>query len=219
MLMAISYKTLSEDAVLIEFGKAISPKLLQDVLSMDQLIREADIYGITETVPAYASLAVFYKLDIWEAPELIEVLKTLEPKMSDVFIPEPKSWKIPTVYASEDSPDMLHVMQFSGLSYERIIDLHMNGEYLVYMLGFLPGFIYLGGMDSRLEVPRKKNPDLKAPAGSVAIGGAQTGIYALESPAGWYIIGHTEKTFFDKDKSPPAAIKPGDKVTFFSVNN
>ncbi len=213
--MAISYKTLSDEAVLIEFGTVISPKLLHQVLSMDHLIREAGIYGIQETVPAYASLAVFYSSDVWEESNLITQLKVLEARISSVLLPAPKTWRIKVVYDPPDSKDILHVMQHTGLSYEKLIGLHMNGEYLVYMLGFLPGFLYLGGMDPRLETPRKKVPDLKASAGSVAIGGTQTGIYALDSPAGWHIIGHTDMKFFDKEKNPPVEIKPGDKVVFF----
>jgi KipI family sensor histidine kinase inhibitor len=127
----------------------------------------------------------------------------------------PKTWEIKVTYDAADSPDMLQVIKHTGLSYKQVIDLHVGGEYLVYMLGFLPGFIYLGGVDPRLETPRKKVPDLKASAGSVAIGGAQTGVYALDSPAGWHIIGHTERKFFDKVKNPPVEIKPGDKVSFY----
>ncbi|KAA3623018.1 MAG: allophanate hydrolase subunit 1 [Bacteroidetes bacterium] len=212
--MATVYKTLSDHAILIEFGKKISPELLQKVMGLDILLQEQDIYGVIETVPAYASLAVFYNPLIWEEEDLIQTIKGLELSSGDVNLPVPQKWEIPVIYDPPGNPDMQSVIHHTGLSYEAIIEIHQRGEYLVYMLGFLPGFIYLGGMDPRLSVPRKKVPDLKTPAGSVAIGGAQTGIYALESPAGWHIIGHTDMTFFDSKASPPAKIKPGDRVVF-----
>ncbi len=212
--MATAFKTLSDHAILVEFGQEISPELLHKVLGLDLLIREQDLFGITETVPAYASLAVFYKPEIWEEAALIEVIKGLEPNAGHTVLPDQRKWEIPVVYHTPENTDMQAVIRETGLTFEEIIELHQAPEYLVYMLGFLPGFIYLGGMDPRLNVPRKKIPDLKTSAGSVAIGGAQTGIYALESPAGWHIIGHTDMNFFDAEASPPAKIKPGDKVVF-----
>lgn len=212
--MATSYKTLSDQAVLVEFGKKISPELLHKVLGLELLIREQELFGIIETVPAYASLAVFYKPDIWEEEALIKVIKNLEPQSVDVALPVARKWEVPVIYDAAENSDMQEVIRETGLTFEEVIELHQQPEYLVYMLGFLPGFIYLGGMDPRLNVPRKKVPDLKTSAGSVAIGGAQTGIYSLESPAGWHIIGYTDMTFFNANVSPPAKIKPGDKVVF-----
>lgn len=212
--MATIYKTLNDHSVLIEFGQTIAPDLLEKVTGLDLLIRDSGLYGIIETVPGYASLAVFYNPEIWEEADLILKLKGLETKVPGMFMPQPKLWEIPITYHDPEMPDMLAVLKYTGLSHQKIIEFHQQTEYLVYMLGFLPGFIYLGGLDKRLHMPRKKVPDLKTAAGSVAIGGAQTGIYSLESPAGWHVIGQTDMTFFDKSKSPPINIRPGDKVLF-----
>lgn len=208
------YKTLTDNSILIEFEQVISPQVLEVVTAMDQLIREADLYGVIETVPAYASLAVFYDPLHWEHEALIVELKKRLPGLKKSKLPESRLWEVSVSYEAKDSPDMPMVMKHSGLSREEVIRVHTQNEYLVYMLGFLPGFIYLGGMDERLNTPRKPVPDLKTAPGAVAIGGAQTGIYAIESPAGWNIIGHTRDVFFDPKSETPLRIKQGDRVRF-----
>jgi inhibitor of KinA len=217
IIKAPEYKILTDNAVLIEFEQIISPHILTQVMTMENSICNAQIYGVMETVPAYASLAVFYNPVVWGCEELIAELKKITHQKGKIEKPKPRLWEVPVCYEKEFAPDLSVVVNHSGLSAEEVIEIHSQGAYLVYMLGFLPGFIYLGGMDERLSIPRKEIPDLKTQAGSIAIGGAQTGIYSLESPAGWNIIGQTPQSFYDPKSDPPFKIKQGDKIKFTPI--
>ncbi|BCL76138.1 hypothetical protein JHS3_18740 [Jeongeupia sp. HS-3] len=134
---------------------------------------------------------------------------------SDGVESEPgKRVEIPVVYGGEDGPDLAHVAEQAGLSCDEVIDRHAGGDYVVYCLGFLPGFAYLGGLDPALACPRRATPRLSVPAGAVAIGGAQTAVYPLASPGGWQLIGQTDALLFDPYRETPGLLAPGDSVVF-----
>jgi len=179
--------------------------------------------GFVEAVPAYASLTVFYDiLQVRDAhPKsstafaiaenyLIESLKNLALSESK----EPALIEIPVVY---DGEDIVFVAEHTQLSIEEVIKIHTQATYRVYMMGFLPGFAYLGGMDERIATPRKSTPRTKVPAGSVGIAGKQTGIYPLESPGGWQLIGTTSLPLFNMDSPNSTLLKAGDLVRFVQV--
>jgi len=166
-------------------------------------------------VPAYSSLAVIYD------PTLIDfggVKRAVEGVEASAESFEGELVEIPVVYGGEYGPDLEFVAKHSGLSVDEVIEIHSKPVYRVYFLGFLPGFAYLGGMDERIAAPRLERPRLKVPSGSVGIAGKQTGIYPIESPGGWRLIGRTPLRLFNPEKEPPTLLQPGDRVKFVPVD-
>ena len=212
---------ISEQAVTLQIEQRIDPLLNDQILFWVNYIREKPFDGFREVVPAYASLTVFYNL--------VEVQQQCRPGQTAFsFVAEwlkalPKGTpaknnsvrkEIPVSY---EGPDLLRVAEINGLSEKEVIEMHSSAVYRVYMLGFLPGFAYLGGLDEKLTAPRLETPRIKVPAGSVAIGGNQTGIYPFESPGGWNIIGHSDIQLFDYKLNRPSFLVPGDEVVFCPV--
>jgi inhibitor of KinA len=179
--------------------------------------------GFIEAVPAYASLTVFYDvLQVRDAHPNIStayafaenyLIKSLK-KLALTEATEPSLIEIPVIY---DGEDLVFVAEHTQLSIEKVIQIHMQATYRVYMMGFLPGFAYLGGMDERIATPRKSTPRTIVPAGSVGIAGKQTGIYPLESPGGWQLIGRTSLELFNIDSPNPALLRAGDLVKFVRI--
>lgn len=183
-------------------------------------IDEGKVDGILEVVPAYSSLTLFYDPRKIKHESLESyIIKTIEYVMSLNLneIIRPKIFKVPVAYGEEFGPDFNDVLTMTKLSEDEFIKLHTSREYICYMLGFTPGFIYLGDVDDRIAVPRLETPRTKVPAGSVGIAGKQTGLYGTESPGGWRLIGRTPVRTFDYRKIPPVPIKPGDIVRFYSI--
>lgn len=179
--------------------------------------------GFKEAVPAYASLTVFYDIvqvratntNAITAFDVVETyLKTAMHSLESAEVKEPNLVEIPVVY---DGEDLAYVASHNKLNIAEVIQIHTEATYRVYMMGFLPGFAYLGGMDERIATPRKASPRAKVPAGSVGIAGKQTGIYPLESPGGWQLIGHTDIPLFTLGSSEPTLLKAGDLVRFVEV--
>ncbi len=174
--------------------------------------------GVREVVPGMNNLTV--ELDP-AAPDLESILQALRAgwNESDVASLSLRQIDIPVHYGGAAGCDLDEVARHAGLSVADVIRLHSSAEYTVYFLGFLPGFAYLGGMDPRLATPRRKQPRVAVPAGSVAIGGQQTGVYPLASPGGWQLIGHTSLRLFDPARDPPSLLLPGDTVHFVNVGD
>jgi len=202
--------------VLVEFTNKIDPKVNAMVHSLSALISNEKIEGIVETIPAYSSLTVLYDPKLLDFPAIVERLNELGDKCKErEKFSSPI--KIPIIYGGKYGPDLQFVANYNRLSAEEVIKIHSSAEYLVYMIGFTPGFAYLGGMSKKIATPRLESPRKKVPAGSVGIGGDQTGIYPIESPGGWRIIGRTPLKLFDVEKDPPVLLKPGDKVRFIPI--
>ncbi|MGK7390336.1 MAG: 5-oxoprolinase subunit PxpB [Candidatus Cyclobacteriaceae bacterium M2_1C_046] len=216
--MSVDVKPLGDNAILINFDQHISPDVLNHVLQLQHIIERNKIKGIKELVPAYASLAVFYDPLQLFYNDLKEQIINLSKQASGHAEVNKSTWKIPVCYDSTVAGDLQSFITHQDLNLNELISLHTGPEYLVYMRGFLPGFLYLGGLDNSLILERKTTPTAKVPEGSVAIGGQQTGIYSFPSPGGWHIIGCTPVKLFNKDEHDIMKVKPGDKINFSSIS-
>ena len=215
MLQKLTYHPFGENALLMQWRQEISPEILQEIRTLTACLRhELDAY-IVDLIPAYASLTIVFDPSKITYTSLVERVNSLD--VTRIELPEPKTWEIPVRYDSDDHPDVATLLQHCGITRNELVAIHTAVFYTVHFIGFLPGFLYLGGLDRRLHIPRKKVPDLWVPKGSVAIGGQQTGIYPVQSPGGWYVIGRTEMEWFNPLKPPYCHIEPGDKVRFVSI--
>jgi len=200
-------------ALLITIGTIIDPALLGQVLALDRVLQDRRPSGLLGTVPAYASLLCHYDADVTDAARLEETIRQLEGTVEAAILPGPVV-DIPTRY---DGPDLPEVALKTNLTPAGVIELHAGREYLVYCIGFAPGFTYCGELPDQLKVPRLASPRLRVAAGSIGIAGRQAGIYAVESPGGWNLIGRTALRLFDPAADSPARFKPGDRLRFVPV--
>ena len=209
---------LGDSAVIIQFDDKISLAINQKIGAICRFLDEYTFEGFIEYVPAFSSIAIYYqsdKVSYQELEEMIEEMMSALPD-SDAIPPSPVI-EIPVMYGGEWGPDLDFVAAHNKLSPEDVISIHSNTDYLVYMIGFAPGFPYLGGMDERIATPRRDNPRASIFPGAVGIGGMQTGVYPIETPAGWQIIGRAKVDLFDKESEHPVLLKAGDRVRFVPV--
>lgn len=206
----------SDSSLLISFGDAISLEAHQQVLHLMHAF-EAPVAGIRNLHPAFASVLVDFDPRRYSHAQIESIVRQRISATGPAPDSENRLVEIPVCYGGEFGPDLADVARHTGLSAERVVELHVSAEYRVYFLGFSPGFPYLGGMPPELTTPRLPAPRKRVPLGSVAIGGAQTGIYSVESPGGWRLIGRTAMRLFDAEAEPPAALQIGDRVRFVPV--
>jgi inhibitor of KinA len=200
------------NAILIEWQQSISNDIIDEIAFYTTELRDADIDGIVDIVPAYASLTIFFNPELQNRQKLMEILNNI--KYHQVKSVNVNIWDIPVRYDSEQSADMLTLMKYTGLSRDSIVALHSETMYKVCFIGFLPGFLYLSGLPTELCIPRKDVPSTHIAKGSVAIGGCQTGIYPCDSPGGWHVIGNTDFDFIQYINMPYCPVQPGDTVKF-----
>ncbi|MCD0490094.1 5-oxoprolinase subunit PxpB [Pedobacter sp. MC2016-14] len=217
---------LSEQSVTLEFGQQISGHIADAIYRFDLLLKENPFRGFITTVTGYTTLTVFYSAVVVNESDLpgvnvfskirthLESLKSL-PGITDLR--EQKIIKIPVLYGGCYGPDLEEVANHAGMPVDQVINIHSSAIYKIFMIGFVPGFPYLGGMDERISAPRKSSPRAKIPAGSVGIAGSQTGIYSLETPGGWQIIGRTPLTLFDHQRVQPSLLQAGESVKFVPI--
>lgn len=206
-----------DKAIFVEFGDAIAPELNRRVRNLMLTVQAKKISGVIETVPTYRSLLVYFDPRQISAKKLRETLYSLTQPLAESGLPKPKLIEIPTAYGGEYGPDLEFVAAYNGLSVPEVVEIHIGTPYLIYMIGFVPGFPYLGGMSPRIVTPRLETPRAKITAGSVGIAGNQTGIYPVESPGGWRLIGRTPLKLFDPSREPLALFQAGDYLTFVSI--
>ncbi|WP_101698141.1 5-oxoprolinase subunit PxpB [Clostridium minihomine] len=218
MYSETKYLIAGDSAIVVEFGDKISPQINESVRGMYLAIEQSGLPGVVSLTPTYRSLLVQYDSLIVPYAKMLEELKKLEGNLKTMELPEPNVLEIPTLYGGECGPDLDFVCQNSGLSKEEVIQIHTSREYLIYMLGFAPGFPYLGGMDERIATPRLKTPRTKINSGSVGIAGQQTGIYPMASPGGWQLIGRTPILLYDPMRNPPILYKTGDYLKFIPID-
>ena len=206
-----------DKALTMEFGNSISKEVNNKIRSITVAIETRNIKGIVELVPTYRSLMIHYNPLKISYDELINALKQLEIQLETIELPAAQVVEIPTLYGGEYGPDIENVANHNQLKLEDVINIHTSNEYLIYMLGFTPGFPYLGGMDPKIATPRLESPRTKINAGSVGIAGGQTGIYPIDSPGGWQIIGRTPIPLFDSQREIPILLKAGNYIIFRSI--
>ncbi|WP_425058841.1 5-oxoprolinase subunit B [Sporomusa carbonis] len=208
-----------EYGLVIEFGTVISPEINQLVRQLTILITSNPIKGIVEVVPTYRSVTVYFDPLSVTRQELsrfiLQLLSTV--KLQELDRVSSKMVHIPVCYGGVLGPDLEFVARYTGLSAREVITIHTSKPYLVYMLGFTPGFPYLGGLSEQLMVPRQEKPRAKVPAGSVGIGGNQTGFYPIESPGEWWLIGRTPIRAFNPEGNPPFLVAAGDYLHFVDI--
>ncbi|TCN24976.1 5-oxoprolinase subunit PxpB [Mesobacillus foraminis] len=210
---------LGDTGIQLLFGNEISEKINQEIRQFADSLRRYPVNGIIEWVPAYTTLTIFYRPDIITYHE---ICKVLESKYMDLQggVAEPTSliYEIPTLYGGESGTDLDFVANYNGITREEVISVHTGQDYLIYMMGFMPGFPYLGGMSPKIAAPRRDNPRAKISAGSVGIAGEQTGIYPIETPGGWQIIGKTPVKLYDPDSKNPILLSSGHYLRFIPIS-
>lgn len=214
MIFKPSYQALGDTILLMEWPAEINRTILLEILGYQNSIATNPIKGVIETYPTYYSLAVVFNPDEINFNQLKTRLEQLS---LPEFDPPCYRWSIPVCYAGEQAPDMPAFAKAKRMTSEEIISLHTSATYTVFFMGFLPGFLYLGGLNQKLHHPRKPVPERVIPRGSVAIGGSQTGIYPAASPGGWHVIGNSPVTMFDHRMNPPCFAQPGDEIIFEAI--
>lgn len=217
--MAHSLKLVSvgDAAVRIELGDEIDPFINKRIHALSKFLLNQKIKGIVSIVPSYNALTIYYDAIIYSEQELKQLLT----QAMQGFVMDERDYNkkeiihIPVLYGGEYGPDMEYVANYQRMTIDEVIERHSRPVYLIYMIGFLPGFPYLGGMDKRLETPRLSKPRAQVPAGSVGIGGKQTGVYPLESPGGWNLIGKTPIALFHPKQG--ALLQAGQYIRFIPI--
>jgi KipI family sensor histidine kinase inhibitor len=204
-------------ALTVEFGREISEEINSRVRSLAMALKNAAIPGVLEWIPTYRSLLVCYDPEIVSCRRLTALLRLLINSAELAAQYGRRVWQIPVCYGGDYGEDLSFVAQNAGMMPEDVIRLHSSTEYRIYMLGFLPGFAYLGGLDKRIHTPRLKTPRTRIPPGSVGIGGEQTGIYPIASPGGWQLIGRTPVKPYDPKRSLPILFEAGDFLKFIPI--
>ena len=208
-----------DSALVIEFGNEISVDINKKIRKMMDDIKKENIDGIVELVPTYCSLLINYDVLKIDYNTLVEKLKTfLNNDLETAEGEEVTLVEIPTLYNDEVGPDLSYVAEHNKLSKEEVIKIHTGTDYLVYMLGFMPGFTYLGGMSEKIATPRLESPRLQIYPGSVGIAGKQTGMYPSMSPGGWRIIGRTPLKLYNPNSETPVYISSGDYIRYVSIS-
>lgn len=220
------FSPLGDSGVLVKLGDVIDQSTHEKVVTLFDYLQKHPFPGMVEVVPSFTAVTVYYdpiqlfdpKSAVIPYERVLAILEEMIGQLPKRQVKEERLVEIPVCYGGSFGPDLEVVANHSGLSPEEVIAIHSSTEYLVYMIGFSPGFPYLGGMDESLATPRRSSPRLAIPKGSVGIGGAQTGIYSIESPGGWQIIGRTPQSLFQPDHPSPSLLRSGDKVRFRPIS-
>jgi KipI family sensor histidine kinase inhibitor len=206
-----------DSAITVEFSRNIDDAANQRVLALDRTLTNEPVVGVTETVPTYRSLLVHYDPNQIDFDTLSEKLVAL------AQLPVPpranaRRWRIPVVYGDEHGIDLEDVAKQLNTTPDDVVARHVAGDYRVAMIGFTPGWSYLSGLEASLQMPRRQNPRLLTPAGTISIGGVQTGVQCLAGPSGWHLLGRTAVRTYQLHRDPIFLLEPGDAVTFCAVD-
>jgi len=233
MLRDVDMSPLGDSAIIVRLGEQADLQTNTKVRMIANYLEQHPFAGMIEFIPAFTSVTVvydpvevfwrenkdphagglLYPYDYVER-QLRQMLASIE-EAAEVT---PRIVEIPVCYGGEFGVDLAYVASLNSLSEDEVIEIHASGEYLVYMLGFAPGFPYLGGMDKRIAAPRKQTPRLAIPAGTVGIAGEQTGVYPIETPGGWQLIGRTPLSLFLPAKQPPTLLEAGNRIRFYPIS-
>lgn len=224
---SVHIRLLGDSAIVIQLGEDINRAMHNKIVNIIELLETEPFEGFIEAVPAYNNITVFYDpvtvyLNNKSSNEtafekvtafMMNYIKKAKNKLST----KKRLVEIPVMYGEKFGPDLNYVAKFNNITPEKVIELHTKKDYLVYMIGFAPGFPYLADLDNRIATPRKEKPRLSIPAGSIGIAGEQTGMYPLETPGGWQVIGRTPVDLFTPKSFPPTLLKSGDEIRFIPI--
>lgn len=203
-------------ALVVEFGDTVDPAINRRVMQLGEVARAADLPGIIDLVPTLRSLMVHYDPTVTTRDAIERRLRELVTDAAGARAPG-RLWEFPVLYGGAEGPDLDDVAKRTGLTPDRVIELHAGTEYEAFMMGFMPGLAYLGIIPPELELPRRSEPRVRVPMGSVAIATNLTNVYSLESPGGWHLLGRTPVAMFDLYRQPPVLLAAGDRVRFRPV--
>jgi KipI family sensor histidine kinase inhibitor len=212
------FRMAGDRGLLVEFGGSIDPEINQKVRAMSLALEQAMPDGVMEVIPTYRSLLIVYDPEKTRPVHLEKVLERTERRLDEIQIPPPKIVEIPVCYGGEFGPDIEHVAETHGLTVEDVIRIHSEPDYRIYMVGFTPGFPFLGGLSEKLHTPRLESPRTKVPRGSVGIANNQTGVYPIASPGGWQLIGRTPLKLFAPERENPILYQAGDLLRFKPIS-
>ena len=208
---------MGDRALLVELGDEISHSVNQRVQELSSAMSMNPIDGVRELVPSYRSLLMIYDPLIISPADLQSTICSIYQNMDQGELPDPRTIELPVVYGGERGPDLESVAQYHHITPQEVIDYHTRPTYRVYMIGFTPGYPYLGEVPDAISTPRRETPRILVPQGSVGIAQKQTGIYSVDSPGGWQIIGWTPVNLFDQKAQPPSLLMMGDRVRFQAI--
>jgi KipI family sensor histidine kinase inhibitor len=212
------FRIMGDRALLVELGDQIDPSINEKVRELFLRLDRRPLEGVVELVPSYRSLMVVYDPLRTGFDRLRDEILGLQQAADPSLVPKPRTLSVPVVYGGEYGPDLEWVAGFHKISPEQVVTLHTGTTYRVYMIGFTPGYPYLGELPEALATPRRETPRTVVPQGSVAIAQRQTGIYPVQSPGGWHILGWTPIRLFDASQWPPTPLEMGDRVRFFPIH-
>lgn len=208
-----------DHALVVEIGESIDPETNDHVRGLMLAIERMREACILDIVPSYRSLLIVYDPILIDYDRLIELIRKAEFGLLSTSVSEPRILTIPTLYGGQHGPDIDYVASHAGLTVEDVTELHSSVTYRVYMIGFSPGFPYLGGLPEKLSTPRLQTPRIRIPAGAVGIAESQTGVYPSQSPGGWRLIGQTPIPLFQPDRDPPSLVVAGDFIKFSALES
>jgi KipI family sensor histidine kinase inhibitor len=211
------FRLCGDRALIVEYGEGIDRAVNEKVRAMTALLKRALPAGVEAVIPAYRSLSLLYNPLATSIGRIAKALEAMETDLRETEIAKPRIVEIPVCYGGEFGPDLEIVAAHNSLTLDEAITVHTSVDYHIYMIGFAPGFCYLGGLDRRLHTPRRKTPRTHLPAGSVGIAESQTGMYPQDSPGGWQIIGRTPLRLFAPWREEPFLYQAGDRIRFVSI--
>ena len=215
---AARFQRASDQSLLIYFGEQITLKAHENIRKLLRLLEAKPVAGIRNLHPAYCSVLVKFDPLKWRHEQLEEILKQYLGRLEEVTLPEPRQVEIPVCYGGEHGPDLIDVSAIHSMTPAQVIELHSSTTYVVYFLGFVPGFAYLGELPEVLVTPRLPTPRRNVPSGSVGIAGRQTGVYPVATPGGWRLLGRTPLSMFRPEQDGFSLLSIGDRVRFTPIN-
>lgn len=212
------FSPLGDSAIRIAFGETISIEINRKIISFCELLKSEPPLGLVEWTPSYTAVTVFYNPTKTSYKNLVSQLSNLLENLNNTVLTKARRVIVPVCYGGEFGPDLDYVATHNNLTNGEVIEIHSSSDYLIYMLGFTPGFPYMGGMSKKISTPRLAVPRQNVPSGSVGVAGDQTGIYSLTTPGGWQIIGRTPLVLYDSTREQPSLFEAGDYVRFKPIN-
>ncbi len=217
-MQEVKISPVGDQAVLCEFGTQISEEINDRVHALAAFLKKQNKKGIRELLPTYCSLLVYYDPQKISYQRVVKAIREFDMSAQEnIQKKQKKILLVPCLYGGSYGPDLARMSEKLKLDEEEIVQIHQASDYKIYMLGFLPGFVYLGGLDERIHMPRLDVPRTKIPARSVGIGGNQTGVYPMDSPGGWQLIGSTPLDFYNPDREKPILCEAGEYIRFVSI--